>query len=317
VTPGRKRARHIQAIVVDEILLCGYKEDEMQTQEHGAPVIGIDIGGTNTRIGLFPSLDAPEYELLAKFPTQQDYEQQLQMIGQVLQERGVQRAAGIGVSIAARIAKDGQTVIFAPNLPGYIGKPLANQLSALCACPVRLAHDTVCGLLAEARFGALQTVERCAYLTVSTGTGAAIQLGKANTRFISSIEIGHQILDGNQRACLCGMTGCLETYTGGRQLELRYGRPVEQITDSAFWEAFTEKLSIGLINLAQLSRIDVVAVSGAIALNSTFLLPALQATIDRLLTPSTLELRFAMLGETAPLVGAAALLGIPENNILH
>src|SRR5260370_18743845 len=88
-------------------LLCGYKEDEMQTQEHGAPVIGIDIGGTNTRIGLFPSLDAPEYELLAKFPTQQDYEQQLQMIAHILQKQGIQRAAGIDVSIAAPIPKDG------------------------------------------------------------------------------------------------------------------------------------------------------------------------------------------------------------------
>ena len=277
-------------------------------------MIGIDIGGTNTRIGLFPSLDAPEYALLAKFPTQQDYEQQLRIIGQVLQEKG---ASAIGVSIAARIAKDGQTVIFAPNLPDYIDKPFANELAALCDAPVRLAHDTVCGLLAETRFGVLRTVERCAYLTVSTGTGAAIQLGKADTRLISSIEIGHQILDGNSRKCLCGMTGCLETYTGGRQLELRYGRPVESMTDSAFWETFVEKLAIGLVNLAQLTRIDVVAVSGAIALNTPSLLPALQKNIDQLLVSSKLKLSLAKLGETAPLVGAGLLLAIPESNILH
>jgi glucokinase len=280
-------------------------------------MIGIDIGGTNTRIGLFPSLDAPEYTLLAKFPTQQDYEQQLQLIGQVLQEQGMRGAAGVGVSIAARIAKDGQTAIFAPNLPGYIDKPFVSKLSALCAAPVRLAHDTVCGLLAEARFGVLRTVERCAYLTVSTGTGAAIQLGKADTRLVSSIEFGHQILDGNLRTCLCGMTGCLETYTGGRQLELRYGRPVEHVTDSAFWETFAEKLSIGLVNLAQLTRIDVVAVSGAIALNTPSLLPALQTKIDQLLMPPQLKLRLAKLGETAPLVGAASLLAIPESSVLH
>ncbi len=33
------------------------------------PYIGIDIGGTNTRIGLFSSLDTPRFELLTKFPT--------------------------------------------------------------------------------------------------------------------------------------------------------------------------------------------------------------------------------------------------------
>jgi len=286
-------------------------------QEHQAPLIGVDIGGTNTRIGLFPSLDTPEFMLLAKFPTHADYDEQLQHMAQVLQEQDVRNVAGIGVSIAARIAKDGQTVIFAPNLPGYIDKPFASQLMALCTSPVRLAHDTVCGLLAEARFGVLQRVERCAYLTVSTGTGAALQLGKAGTRLISSIEIGHQILDGNSRQCLCGMTGCLETYTGGRQLELRYRHPIEHMTDSAFWETFVEKLSIGLVNLAQLTRIDVIAISGAIVLNNPSLLPALQTKIDHLLTPSRLELCLAKLGETAPLVGAASLLAIPEDSVLH
>jgi glucokinase len=292
-------------------------QEQAKTREYDGPLIGIDIGGTHTRIGLFNTIDAPEFTPLATFPTQQDYEQQLQKLAQVLKEQGGPRVAGIGVSIAARIAKDGHGVIFAPNLPGYIGKPFASQLSALCACPVRLAHDPVCGLLAEARFGSLQTIERCAYLTVSTGTGAALQLGKAETRLFASIEIGHQILDGNRRQCLCGMVGCLETYTGGRQLELRYGRPVEQITDSAFWETFADKLAIGLINLAQLTRIDVVAVSGAIALNRSSLLPALQAKINMLLTPSKLELRRAALGESAPLVGAASLLAVPESNILH
>ena len=182
---------------------------------------------------------------------------------------------------------------------------------------MRLAHDTVCGLLAEARFGVLRMVERCAYLTVSTGTGAAILLAKADTRLVSSIEIGLQILDGNPRKCLCGMTGCLETYTGGRQLELRYGQPVECITGSAFWETVAEKLAIGLVNLAQLTRIDIVAISGAIALNRPSLLLTLQKNINRLLTPSKLELRPAALGETAPLIGAALLPGAPESEILH
>ncbi|HKV57046.1 MAG TPA: hypothetical protein VJO32_02145, partial [Ktedonobacteraceae bacterium] len=56
---------------------------------HNAPLIGIDIGGTNTRIGLFPSLDAPAYILLAKFPTYADYEEQLRHIARVLQEQGI------------------------------------------------------------------------------------------------------------------------------------------------------------------------------------------------------------------------------------
>jgi glucokinase len=279
--------------------------------------IGVDIGGTNTRIGLFASLNAPDFALIARFPTDQSYEEQLRRIIATIQGGGRENPAGIGVSVAARIARDGRSVIVAPNLPEYIDKPFAQDLFDRFGCPIRLAHDTVCGLLAEKNYGALCDIDRCAYLTVSTGTGAAIQLGKASTMLISSIEIGHQVLDGNSLKCLCGQVGCLETFTGGRQIELRYGRSIAQISDRVFWETFCDKLAIGLVNLAQLTRIDVVAISGAIVLNNQFLLPMLQEKVNTILKGSILELKEALLGEDAPIVGAAMLLGIAEDEILH
>src|SRR5436309_2757310 len=275
------------------------------TRTGSSTYIGIDIGGSNTRIGLFESLDAPDFMLVAKFSTFQTYEEQLHHIIAAIRANKKDNLAGIGVSVAARIAKDGRTVIVAPNLPDYIDKPLAEDLVEKLKSPVRLAHDTVCGLLAEKKFGILHQIDRCAYLTVSTGTGAAIQLGKASATLISSIEIGHQILDGNSLKCLCGQVGCLETFTGGRQIELRYGCPIAQITETGFWETFSDKLAIGLVNLAQLTRIDKVALSGAIVLQNQFLLSMLQEKVNVILTGSTLELKKAMLGENAPIVGAA------------
>jgi glucokinase len=279
--------------------------------------IGVDIGGTNTRIGLFESLHTPDFVHIARFPTYQSYEEQLAQIIVAVRASNIDHLAGIGISVAARIAKDGRSVIVAPNLPEYVNKPFAEDLVERLNFPVRLAHDTVCGLLAEKQFGILHQIDRCAYLTVSTGTGAAIQLGKDSTTLISSIEIGHQILDGNPLKCLCGQVGCLETYTGGRQIELRYGCPIAQITDKAFWETFSDKLAIGLVNLAQLTRIDVVALSGAIVLKNPFLLSMLQEKVDAILKGSALELKKAVLGDNAPIVGAAAQLGISEAHILH
>lgn len=289
----------------------------MITQASSNIYIAVDIGGTNTRLGLFESLDSTDFVVLAKFPTVQNYEEQIRRIVAAIQNSGREDPAGIGVSAAARIARDGRTIILAPNLPGYIGKPFAQDLFERFACPVRLAHDTVCGLLAEKKFGALRNIDRCAYLTVSTGTGAAIQLGKASISLTSSIEIGHQLLDGNTLTCLCGQVGCLETFTGGRQVELRYGRPIAHITDMAFWETFSDKLALGLVNLAQLTRIDAVAISGAIALNNAFLVPMLQQKVNAILKWGMLELRLAALGENAPIVGAAVLLEVPEDTILH
>lgn len=281
------------------------------------PYLAIDLGGSNTRLGLFPSLDGPEFAPLASFPTRSSYHAQLEQITSTLREHAIVQLAGAGVSVAARVARDGRSIVFGPNVPEYLNRPLAADLEARLGCPVRLGHDTVCGLLGEWRFGALRGIERSAYLTLSTGTGAAIQLGEGETRLTSSIEMGHQVLDSNTRPCLCGQVGCLETFTGGRQLELRYGRPIAEFADAAFWQEFTAKLALGLLNLAQLTRIDAVAVGGAIALQNDFLLPMLQEKLDASLKNMQLPLLRAELGADAPLVGAAALLVMPENTLLH
>lgn len=281
------------------------------------PYLAIDIGGSNTRLGLFPSLETPEFIPLTSFPTQLSYTDQLDLLLSTLRKHTTPELAGAGVSVAARVARDGRSIIFGPNLPEYLYKPLASDLESSLGYTVRLGHDTVCGLLGEQRFGALRASERSAYLTVSTGTGAAIQLGKGETRLTSSIEIGHQVLDGNERLCLCGQIGCLETFTGGRQLELRYGRPIAEFADDSFWDLFAAKLTLGLLNLAQLTRVEIIAVGGAIALHNPHLLDSLQRNLNELLKNSDVILLPAELAAHAPLIGAVSLLSISENAILH
>jgi glucokinase len=287
------------------------------TSTDAHPYLAIDMGGSKTRLGLFSSLDAPDFTLLGEFPTQSSYVDQLEQIGTVVRAQNLDALAGVGMSAGARVARDGRSLVFGPNFPDYLNRPLAADLEERLGCPVRLGHDTVCGLLGERRFGALRDTERAAYLTLSTGTGAAIQLGKGATTLISSIEFGHQVLDDNERLCLCGQTGCLETFTGGRQVELRYGRSIADFADDSFWQVFSAKLAAGLLNLALLTRIDVVAVSGAIALENTFLLDMMQSKVDSLLKWGSLRLVQADLGTHAPLVGAVSLLAVPEESLLH
>src|SRR5712692_5767653 len=97
--------------------------DTKMTRNGESPYIGVDIGGTSTRVGLFQSLDSPDFALIARFPTEQSYEQQLHNIIATIKSSGLEGYAGIGVSVAGRIARDGQSVIVAPNLTEYVGKP--------------------------------------------------------------------------------------------------------------------------------------------------------------------------------------------------
>ncbi len=288
-----------------------------QANSSASLFIGVDIGGTTTRIAAFADLDAPAFTPIARFPTHASYMEQIRAIERELSASETVRYAGIGISVGAQIARDGSGVATAPNLPDYIGKPLRDECSEHFASPVRLGHDTVCGLLAEKRFGSLTAFERVAYLTVSTGTGAAVQLAKDDLSLTFSIEFGHQLLDGNELACLCGQVGCLETMTGGRQIELRYGQPAERITDLDFWEHLCDTLALGLVNLAQLTRVEAVAVSGGIYLNNAYLREHLPQDVARRLRSLPLQVMVAQLAEDAPLVGAALLSGTPESVILH
>ncbi len=288
-------------------------------------ILCLDIGGTSTRIAIcdLPTEQTapPAITTIASFPTEQAYNAQLTRLGMELMRWRANEGqnislAGVGVSIGGRVTRDGSSVAVAPNLPNYVGRPLAGDLAALYGVPVRLAHDTICGLLGEKHYGALAAYERCAYLTLSTGTGAAVYLGQGATGLALSIEFGHQRVDGDTLPCLCGQIGCLETFTGGRQVALRYKRPIEEIDDQAFWATFVEKLALGLVNLVNLTRVEASAVGGAIAIHRPSLLPALQASVDNSLRNATLRLLPAALGENAPLVGAVTLVQEPSETVL-
>jgi glucokinase len=279
--------------------------------------LAVDNGGSSTRVGRISDLHHLEFEQIEQFPTSQSYAAQaLKLRGSIAALR-CERLDGIGISLGGHIARDGLSVRDAANLRDYEGKPLVRQLQELFACPVRLAHDTVCGLLAEKTFGALAPFDRCAYLTVSTGTGAAIQLRKDGQTLTISMEMGHQLLAGNTRPCLCGQVGCLETITGGRQIALRFGREADQIDDPAFWQEFTEALALGIVNLARLARVEAIAISGGIALHAPYLKEYLPGHVARLGTRDVPRLFWSRLGENAPLLGAALLLETPEATIIH
>lgn len=295
--------------------------------------IAVDIGGTNTRVALVRRRAEAakavhqqlELEIVAAFPTELDYDCQIERLASEIAAARASAAprhdsiAGLGISVGGQMARDGSGVSIAPNLPSYQGRQLRADLSERTGLAARAAHDTVCGLLGELRYGALRGSERCAYLTLSTGVGAAIHLAGVEDRpgVTVSIELGHQLLDGSSRHCLCGQTGCLETYVGGRQLEARYGAPLEQARDPQVWESFVDKLALGLVNLAHLTRVELVATGGAITLARPSLLRDLQTRVDARLTNASLRLVPAVNGARAPLIGAAALLDSNPAEILN
>jgi glucokinase len=260
-------------------------------------VVAVDIGGTWTRVAVGGSVGTPE--IVARWRTDARYDGQLERLAESVPDG----ERPVGVSFCGRVTGDGDVRV-SLNLPGYAGRALGRDLSAALGRPVRVAHDATCGLLGEALGdgGALREVERCGYLTLSTGVGAAVRLGDAWL----TTEAGHQLVAGNPLPCACGQTGCLQTLTGGDALAQRLGRPLESMVDSSFWPEYCDHLASGIANFALCAGLTRVALGGAIALHAP-LWPALRARLAQVYTYQPAEVVPAALGESAPLAGAAAL----------
>ncbi|WP_432991291.1 ROK family protein [Dactylosporangium sp. CA-233914] len=259
-------------------------------------VAAVDIGGTWTRVAG-----------AGRFPTDPSYDRQLAALTDAIPKD----ATALGVSFGGRVTPSG-AVRVSLNLRDYEGRSLAADLSAAVGVPVRIAHDATCGLLGEAGSGALRGFDRCGYLTLSTGVGAALRLASV----CLTTEAGHQLVAGNDLPCDCGQTGCLQTLTGGDALRRRLGRPLESIDDPGFWRTYAESLALGVANFALSAGLEAVALGGAIASNPR-LWPPLRTTLSRVLTYQQVTVVPAALGEAASITGASRLPSLPTAAILH
>ena len=205
----------------------------------------IDIGGTKVAVSLNSDLDL---KLLARRsePTVKTgandalARQVIRMVDQACAEVGaapgdVQRA---GISACGPfVVRDGVVEVAAPNICGGIAGPargLPNTWeTALLEAPmrrrfseVRVENDCVAALEAERRWGALQGVDHCAYVTWSTGIGMGLCVDGRVLRGKNGNagHGGHMFVSDNDDAlCGCGNVGDVEALVAGNAIERRFG----------------------------------------------------------------------------------------------
>src|SRR5687767_2997180 len=153
----------------------------------------VDIGGTKVAVSLAEpgsrDLRARQSEPTAKTGDNDAVARQvLRLIDAACAEAGVavERIDGVGVSSAGPFVLNGGRVELAtPNICGGLAGPargLPNDwMTAPIEAPlrahferVRVENDAVAALEAERRWGALQGMDNCAYVTWSTGVGVGL-----------------------------------------------------------------------------------------------------------------------------------------------
>ena len=208
----------------------------------------VDVGGTKVAVALADGQSQQDLQLYARRtePTATQGEpdalakQIIRMVGAACLDHGIEASqiASMGVSSCGPFVTDaGNIAIASPNICGglagaarglpneWTSVPLHAPLAAHFA-NVRIENDAVSALEAERRWGALQGIDHCAYVTWSTGIGVGLCVDGRVLRGKNGNagHAGHMFVSDNTGGlCGCGNLGDVEGLVAGNAIERRFG----------------------------------------------------------------------------------------------
>jgi glucokinase len=187
--------------------------------------IGIDIGGSNTNIGLVSpngAVVARGNLKTAKYLDAQLYvNDMVYIIHKLMQENNIKEVVGIGIGAPCGNFEEG-TIDDAANLKFRGKTPLKKMIEAQLDVPAVVTNDANAAVCGEMIYGGAKGMKNVIMFTLGTGVGSGIIIdGKllcGSGGFAG--ELGHAILVPFGRKCNCGNSGCLEMYTSIRGITL-------------------------------------------------------------------------------------------------
>lgn len=200
--------------------------------------IGIDIGGTTTKIGIF-SRDG-RLRFKAEVPTDKTESGKRILPNAARTAMSIMSAGkialddvvGAGIGVPGPVRNDG-TVNRCVNL-GWGVIDIEGTMAKLMHMPVKAANDANLAALGEAWMGAGRDSESLVMITLGTGVGGGIIEGQKILKGCEGAagEIGHIIVNpGESEACSCGRHGCLEQYVSAKGI-VRLAKKRMQYSDS-------------------------------------------------------------------------------------
>ncbi|MGH8803277.1 MAG: ROK family protein [Polaromonas sp.] len=202
----------------------------------------VDIGGTKVAVSVADTqgIRGRVTEPTAKEGDNDALGQQiLRLIGQSCNSVGLSAAdvSAVGVSSCGPfVMNQGLVELAAPNICGGLAgkaRGLPNDwASAVLEAPlraafpqVRIENDAIAALEAERRWGALQGLDHCAYVTWSTGIGVGLCVDGHVLRGKNGNagHAGHMFVsDDDEALCGCGNVGDLEALVAGNAIARRF-----------------------------------------------------------------------------------------------
>ncbi|MBI2385838.1 MAG: ROK family protein [Elusimicrobia bacterium] len=244
--------------------------------------VGIDVGGTYTKIGLVtPSGSIVESLQIPTEPSKgpADFKRRAAAIVKAW------TFGSVGLGLAGGVDAKTGSLLFVPNLKGWTGYPFKKEFSKSLGVPVHVENDANAAVWGGYKV-ALKGVPRTVIgVTLGTGVGGGLIIdGRLHRGATGSAgEIGHLTLELDGPPCHCGRRGCLEAYAGTygilRSAKAHMRRVPSPLTPKAVadaalagdrgalrvWDEVGTRLGQGLAGLILVLNPDAVLLLGGVA----------------------------------------------------
>ena len=298
--------------------------------------IGIDVGGTNLRIGVFSGLQAidelrfqTDFSQICKENLAGDaWQKILDLVANAIQSVLAKHpdVQTIGIGFPGFIDPKTHIIAQSPNLPGLKNRHLAADLSAKISKKVIIENDANAAAYGEYCLAA-KPPEGLIYLGLGTGVGGGLVInGKPfKGQHGTAMEAGHIIIEANGRLCGCGNQGCMEQYASASGVAISYYNKTQQqlsahkIADlahkgdkNALDAYFTagESLAIALAHILKVIDVPNVTIGGGMSQAWPLMQAAFDAQLNADLIPvlrGKIQVNISSADDTAGMLGAAML----------
>ena len=264
--------------------------------------IGVDLGGTNMRVGAVDSEGMMVHRLMLPTRVNLGLQKVVERIIQAIQEvinhtiSPGNQIKGIGIGSPGTINIQSGIIISSPNFPEWKQVPLKQMIEETLSITTFMDNDANAFAFGEKWVGAGKEVQSLVCLTLGTGVGGGIILNGQIWHGADGMaaEIGHMTVLPQGLQCNCGNYGCLESYAsassivrrmckaiqlGKRTMVLDYAQGnLENITADLVYQAALKGdelalhimnetatfLGIGIANLINLLNPEMIVVGGGL-----------------------------------------------------
>ncbi len=304
-------------------------------REKAAPVrIGIDIGGTDTKIGLVDIHQKIITSVRMETNASRAPKEVISEIGQktleLLEQQGIgmDQCVGAGIGAPGTVDRKNGIVRYSNNIK-WENVEIVKEMGKYLPIPIKIANDADCAALGETVAGAGKECQDVIMITIGAGVGGGIILdgniyeGKG----VGGSELGHMVIVEDGEPCTCGRRGCLEAYASataliraakratGKELtpeDIFEGATKGDVTLRKVTDLYIRRLGVGIVNIVNIFRPQLVILGGGIfGQGETLTKPLAQIMKEGCFGGERGELPEivnAALGNSAGMIGAASLI---------